>query len=195
MILIIRITTYSLQNVAITPSLLLSRRTTEVSSSILFKFDIYKTLVFIWNNLDLSHSRLLSTNTKVLLNNAFKSSYKAGIKRHISDIKSSSENCTKSIFLLKCSPWKICTGISLGVGVKYFLNNGPAFCKALPPSRLIQRRPNIGEDSSKFDWTRFFQYLWPHRWLLGAAVAVSINVSHLISISCLLGRCLFILYG
>lgn len=71
-----------------------------------------------------------------------------------------------------CSPWKLCTGVSLGIAAKILLNNGPAYCKA-KTTRLIQRRPNLAEESSKFDWHKFLQYLWPHRWILGAAIAVS----------------------
>lgn len=67
----------------------------------------------------------------------------------------------------------MCTGISLGVGIRLLLNNGSAFCKAASNSRIIQRRPNIHDDSSKFDWKRLLEYLWPHRWILTAAVAVS----------------------
>lgn len=87
-------------------------------------------------------------------------------------MKCGSEKSAKSELFLICSPWKLCVGVSLGLGAR-LLYNGPAFCKAQSPSRIIQRRPNVNDDSSKFDWKRFFEYLKPHNLLLAAAVAVS----------------------
>ncbi|XP_013162582.1 PREDICTED: ATP-binding cassette sub-family B member 8, mitochondrial-like [Papilio xuthus] len=78
---------------------------------------------------------------------------------------------------LICSPWKLCAGISLGLGAR-LLYNGTAFCKA-NVTRTIQRRPNLHDDSAKFDWKRFFEYLLPHKWLLAAAVASALAVAFL----------------
>lgn len=89
-------------------------------------------------------------------------------------MKCESEKCAKSGFLLVCSPWKLCAGISLGLGARLIYRES-AFCKAQPPSRIIQRRPNVNDDNSKFDWKRLFEYLKPHKWLLVAAVVVSTN--------------------
>ena len=95
------------------------------------------------------------------------------VKRYFSEIKTSSEKNAKPGLLLLCSPWKLCTGVSLALGARYLLSNGPAYCKALrPPSRIIQRRPNVDEDTAKFDWETFLSYLRPHYLLLTAAVAV-----------------------
>lgn len=89
------------------------------------------------------------------------------MKRYIS------KNCTENdIKLFQISPWKICTGISVGLGARLFLSD-TVFCKAKTHSRIIQRRPNVLDDSGRFDWTKFFEYLKPHKWLLAAAVAVS----------------------
>lgn len=96
------------------------------------------------------------------------------LKRHISDLKVSTEKSSKCSEFLVLSPWKLGTGISLGLAARVLLSNGPVFCKASQNSRLIQRRPNVEKDSAKFDWKKLFEYLWPHRWILAAAVAVSI---------------------
>ncbi|CAK1584815.1 unnamed protein product [Parnassius mnemosyne] len=98
-----------------------------------------------------------------------------GIKRYFSEVKKSSEKVNS--FLI-CSPWKLCTGISLGLGARLFVGNGSALCKA-NLSRTIQRRPNLHDDSAKFDWKRFFEYLLPHKWLLVAAVASALAVAFL----------------
>lgn len=95
------------------------------------------------------------------------------VKRYFSEVKSSSDKSAKSNILLICSPWKLCTGVSIGLAARLFLDNGLAYCKAAQNTRIIQRRPNITDDSAKFDWNRFVEYLKPHRWLLAAAVAVS----------------------
>lgn len=96
------------------------------------------------------------------------------VKRYFSEVKTSSEKNAKPGLLLLCSPWKLCTGVSLALGARYFLSNGPAYCKAhTVPSRVIQRRPNVEEDNAKFDWDKFLSYLQPHKWLLMAAVGVS----------------------
>lgn len=75
---------------------------------------------------------------------------------------------------MPCSPWKLCTGVSLAIGARYFLYRSPVFCKAVQTSRVIQRRPNFQEDTAKFDWEKLLNYLKPHKWLLIAAVGVSI---------------------
>lgn len=93
------------------------------------------------------------------------------MKQYVSNVKSSAEKEVSRGLLLLCNPWKLCTGVSLGLAARLLYSNS-VFCKALP-SRVIQRRPNINEDSAKFDWNRFWQYLLPHKWLLAAAVAVS----------------------
>lgn len=93
-------------------------------------------------------------------------------KRYFTETRCSLQN-DKKTYLLAWSPWKICTGISLGLGIRYLCSNGPSFCKAAVNSRIIQRRTNLSDDSSKFDWKRFLEYLWPHRWILIVAVAVS----------------------
>lgn len=98
------------------------------------------------------------------------------VKRYFSESKNVTEKNTKSGIFLICSPWKLCTGVSLGLGARLLFSNGPAYCKAVQNSRVIQRRPNINDDSAKFDWRKLFEYLRPHKWLLVGAIAVSIIV-------------------
>ncbi|KPJ10447.1 ATP-binding cassette sub-family B member 8, mitochondrial [Papilio machaon] len=90
---------------------------------------------------------------------------------------SAQKSTEKANTFLIFSPWKLCTGISLGLGARLLYNN-TAFCKA-NLTRTIQRRPNLHDDSAKFDWKRFFEYLLPHKWLLAAAVASALAVAFL----------------
>ncbi|KAL4703100.1 hypothetical protein ACJJTC_018137 [Scirpophaga incertulas] len=127
----------------------------------------------------LLRQRLLAVKSNSIFSNFVKSKPSEGIKRYISNKSiSSNKSANENVFLI-CSPWKLCTGISLGLGVRLLLNHSPALCKALPNSRVIQRRPNLNEDSAKFDWRKLFQYLWPHRWFLAAAVASALAVAFL----------------
>ncbi|CAH2042661.1 unnamed protein product, partial [Iphiclides podalirius] len=71
-----------------------------------------------------------------------------------------------------------CTLTRSFVDVQKKTCNGPVFCKALA-TRTIQRRPNLHDDSAKFDWKRFLEYLIPHKWLLAAAVASALAVAFL----------------
>ncbi|XP_068620128.1 mitochondrial potassium channel ATP-binding subunit [Battus philenor] len=95
-------------------------------------------------------------------------------KRYFTEVQKSSEK-SKGFFIY--SPWKLCTGISLGLGLRVYYN-GSVFCKA-HVSRTVQRRPNLHDDSAKFDWKRFLEYLLPHKWLLAAAVASALAVAFL----------------
>lgn len=104
--------------------------------------------------------------------NLIKSKPSNAVKRYFSEIKNSDKSAKSNIFLI-CSPWKLGTGVSIGLAARLFLDNGVAYCKTTQSTRIIQRRPNIKDDSAKFDWNRFIEYLKPHRWLLAAAVAVS----------------------
>lgn len=117
--------------------------------------------------------RLLAPKNSGYLINTLKSKPADVFKRHISDVKGAADKSRQSNIFLVCSPWKLCTGISLGLAARVLLSNREALCKAAQNSRIIQRRPNIQDDSAKFDWKKLFEYLWPHRWLLAAAVAVS----------------------
>lgn len=117
--------------------------------------------------------RLLTSKSNICFSHLVKSKPPNVIHRFASEIKTLSEKGTKSGFLILSSPWKLCTGVSLGLAARLLLNEGPAYCKAHKNSRVIQRRPNIEDDSAKFDWNRLYDYLKPHKWLLVAAVAVS----------------------
>ncbi|CAG5030067.1 unnamed protein product [Parnassius apollo] len=123
----------------------------------------------------LIRQRLLPIKSNGHYVNLIKNKPRLGVKRYFSLVKKSSEKVNS--FLI-CSPWKLCTGISLGLGARLFLGNGSAFCKA-NLSRTIQRRPNLHDDSAKFDWKRFLEYLLPHKWLLVAAVASALAVAFL----------------
>lgn len=116
--------------------------------------------------------RLLPVKNNSYFVNIVKTKPSDAVKRYISNFKTSAEKDVKSGVLLLCSPWKLCTGVSLGLAARLLYNNGIVHCKA-KPSRIIQRRPNVADDSAKFDWRRFWEYLLPHKWLLVAAVAVS----------------------
>lgn len=105
--------------------------------------------------------------------NLIKNKPSNAVKRYFSEVHKSSEKSAKSNIFLIYSPWKLCTGVSIGLAARLLLENGVAYCKAAQNTRIIQRRPNIKDDSAKFDWNRFLEYLKPHRWLLTAAVAVS----------------------
>lgn len=128
-------------------------------------------ILWLFNTVDFIF-RLLTTKSNGYFLNFVKSKPSQVIKRNVSDVQNSVEKGVKSTLLQACSPWKLCTGVSLGLAARLLFNNSSALCKA-QHSRVIQRRPNVTEDSSKFDWNRFFRYLVPHKWLLLAAVAVS----------------------
>lgn len=95
-------------------------------------------------------------------------------------MKPSCDKPVKSGILLLCCPWKLCTGVSLGLAGRLLYNNGPVYCKAVQHSRVIQRRPNVQDDTGKFDWKKLFNYLKPHKWFLIAAVGVSMPKTILI---------------
>lgn len=115
---------------------------------------------------------MVSLKSNGHLANIIKNKPSEAVKRYFTNAKTAAEKDVKSSIVLLISPWKLCTGVSLGLTARLLYNNGIVYCKALP-SRIIQRRPNIHEDSAKFDWKRFWEYLLPHKWLLAAAVAVS----------------------
>ncbi|KAL0820159.1 hypothetical protein ABMA28_006093 [Loxostege sticticalis] len=128
---------------------------------------------------NLIKQRLLTAKNSGYFINLLKSKPTDVLKRHISDLKVSTEKSSKCSEFLVLSPWKLGTGISLGLAARVLLSNGPVFCKASQNSRLIQRRPNVEKDSAKFDWKKLFEYLWPHRWILAAAVASALAVAFL----------------
>nr|XP_049700797.1 mitochondrial potassium channel ATP-binding subunit isoform X1 [Helicoverpa armigera]XP_049700798.1 mitochondrial potassium channel ATP-binding subunit isoform X2 [Helicoverpa armigera]WRX06104.1 ABCB9 [Helicoverpa armigera] len=128
----------------------------------------------------LVRQRLLTSKANVFCTNIIKNKPSNVVKRYFSEVKPAAEKNAKSDLLLLCSPWKLCTGVSLALGARYFLSNGPAYCKAVVGhSRIIQRRPNVDEDTAKFDWEKFVSYLQPHKWLLVAAVASALVVAFL----------------
>lgn len=118
--------------------------------------------------------RLLTSKTNAIFTNVVKTKPSNLLIRYINQVKPSPDKKVKSAIFLVCSPWKLCTGVSLGLTAR-LLYNSPVFCKA-NHTRIIQRRPNIQDDSAKFDWKKLFEYLKPHKWLLAAAVAVSISI-------------------
>lgn len=109
----------------------------------------------------------------VYFTNFAKTKTSNAFKRYFSDVKNCPEKSAKSGILLICSPWKLCTGVSIGLGARLLLYNGPTYCKASQNGRTIQRRPNLNQDTAKFDWWRLLEYLKPHKSLLAAAIAVS----------------------
>nr|ASS36018.1 ABCB8 [Samia ricini] len=123
--------------------------------------------------------RLLTSKTNVYFKNIVNNKPSNFIKRYVSEIKTSVDKQGNKSLLLLCSPWKLCTGVSLGICLRYLLYKGPVFCKAAQNTRTIQRRPNLYDDSSKFDWLKLFGYLRPHKWLLIAAVASALAVAFL----------------
>ncbi|KAH9635881.1 hypothetical protein HF086_002441 [Spodoptera exigua] len=126
----------------------------------------------------LIRQRLLTAKSNVYFTNLMKNRPSNVVKRYFSEVKTSSDKNAKPGLLLLCSPWKLCTGVSLALGARYFLSNGPAYCKAhIGPSRIIQRRPNVEEDTAKFDWDKFLSYLQPHKWLLIAAIGSALVVA------------------
>lgn len=140
--------------------------------------------------------RLLHTKSNAIFNNVVKNHPKNVFKRYISESKSTVESNSKSILFFVSSPWKVCAGISIGLGTHYLLRSGPVFCKAVVHSRIIQRKGLLGNDSAKFDWKRLFQYLWPHRWLLAAAIASALAVAFLnVYIPAMLGAVVNVLAG
>ncbi|CAH2089794.1 unnamed protein product [Euphydryas editha] len=126
----------------------------------------------------LMRQRLLPVKNNYYFVNIVKTKPSDAVKRYISNFKTLAEKDVKSGVLLLCSPWKLCTGVSLGLAARLLYSNGIVHCKA-KPSRIIQRRPNVGDDSAKFDWRRFWEYLLPHKWLLVAAVASALAVAFL----------------
>ncbi|XP_052743697.1 mitochondrial potassium channel ATP-binding subunit [Bicyclus anynana] len=138
--------------------------------------------------------RLLPIKSNGYFVNLVQNKPSQAIKRYISNVKTSRGNDASNGLLLLCSPWKLCTGISLGLATRLLYNNY-VYCKALP-SRVIQRRPNVNEDSAKFDWKRFLEYLLPHKWLLVAAVASALAVAFLnVYIPAMLGVIVNVLAG
>lgn len=119
--------------------------------------------------------RLINVKSNGYFINIIKNKPSDAVKRYFSNVKNVKETDVKYTLLQLSSPWKLCTGVGLGLAARFLYSNSSVFCKALP-SRIIQRRPKYNEDSSKFDWKRFWEYLLPHKWLLTAAVAVSIYI-------------------
>ncbi|CAG4947892.1 unnamed protein product [Colias eurytheme] len=126
----------------------------------------------------LMRPRLTPIRSNGYFTNLLKNKPSDAVKRYVSNVKNCKENELKSVFQF-ISPWKLCTGISLGLGTRLLLSDGSVLCKAKAPSRIIQRRPNVNEDSGKFDWSKFLEYLKPHKWLLAAAVASAMAVAFL----------------
>ncbi|XP_045777785.1 mitochondrial potassium channel ATP-binding subunit isoform X1 [Maniola jurtina] len=138
--------------------------------------------------------RLLTFKSSGYYVNLVKNKPSQAVKQYVLNVKNSAEKDVSKGLLLLCSPWKLCSGISLGLAARLLYNNS-VYCKALP-SRVIQRRPNINEDSAKFDWKRFWEYLLPHKWLLAAAVASALAVAFLnVYIPAMLGVIVNILAG
>ncbi|RVE46215.1 hypothetical protein evm_009105 [Chilo suppressalis] len=135
--------------------------------------------LFQGHSCQLIRQRLLATKSNGFFINVLKNKLTGVIKRNFADVKITTEKAAKNNVFLICSPWKLCTGVSLGLTVQAFIRNNQVLCKAVQNSRVIQRRPNVSEDSSKFDWQRLFEYLKPHRWLLVAAVASALAVAFL----------------
>ncbi|CAG9795526.1 unnamed protein product [Diatraea saccharalis] len=127
----------------------------------------------------LMRQRLLTTKNNGIFANLLKNKPSGILKRNFADIKVNAEKSAKNNFFLICSPWKLCSGVSLGLAVRALLSHNQVLCKAVQNSRIIQRRPNVSVDSSKFDWQKLFEYLKPHRWLLAAAVASALAVAFL----------------
>ncbi|XP_038211164.1 mitochondrial potassium channel ATP-binding subunit [Zerene cesonia] len=137
----------------------------------------------MWQLLQMQSCQLMRPRLTPIRSNGYfinllKNKPSDAVKRYVSNVKNCKENEIKGIFQF-ISPWKLCTGISLGLGTRLLLNDGAVLCKAKAPSRIIQRRPNVNEDSGKFDWSKFFEYLKPHKWLLAAAVASAMAVAFL----------------
>ncbi|XP_045484929.1 mitochondrial potassium channel ATP-binding subunit [Pieris rapae] len=105
--------------------------------------------------------------------NLLKTKPSDAVKRYIS------KNCTENeLKVFQIAPWKLGTGISVGLCARLFLSD-TVLCKAQTHSRIIQRRPNVLDDTGRFDWSKFLEYLKPHKWLLVAAVASAMTVAFL----------------
>ncbi|KAJ2948386.1 hypothetical protein O0L34_g7625 [Tuta absoluta] len=126
----------------------------------------------------LMRQRLLQTKSNSYFTNIIKNKPSKVVKRYFSEVKAGPGKSKQSSIFLICSPWKLCAGVSIGLGARLLLENGVAYCKA-GQSRTVQRRPNLHEDSAKFDWPRFFAYLKPHKWICIAAVASALAVAFL----------------
>ncbi|XP_049876844.1 mitochondrial potassium channel ATP-binding subunit isoform X2 [Pectinophora gossypiella] len=127
----------------------------------------------------LMRQRLLPVKTNTHFTNLIKSKPSKIVKRYFSEVKNCPEKSAKSNIFLICSPWKLCTGVSVGLAARLLLDNGVAYCKAQSNSRVIQRGSKINDDSAKFDWKRLYLYLKPHKWLLAAAVGSALAVAFL----------------
>ncbi|XP_060805633.1 mitochondrial potassium channel ATP-binding subunit [Amyelois transitella] len=126
-----------------------------------------------------ARQRLLLSKSNLYITNILKAKPNNVFKRHLSDVKESLENSAKSNSFLICSPWKLCTGIGIGLAARLMYKDSSAFCKAQKNTRVIQRRLNVQDDNAKFDWKRLLEYLKPHKWLLAAAVASALAVAFL----------------
>ncbi|XP_050352155.1 mitochondrial potassium channel ATP-binding subunit [Nymphalis io] len=147
------------------------------------------------NSCQAIRQRLLPVKNYSYFTNFVKNKPSDAVKRYISNVKNSAEKDVKGGVLLLCSPWKLGTGVSLGLAARLFYSSGIVHCKA-NLTRVIQRRPNINDDSAKFDWKRFWAYLLPHKWLLAAAVASALAVAFLnVYIPAMLGVIVNILAG
>ncbi|XP_039759508.1 mitochondrial potassium channel ATP-binding subunit [Pararge aegeria] len=146
------------------------------------------------NTCNVIRQRLLPVKSNGYFIKLSQSKPSQAVKRYISHVKTTRQKDVSNGVLLLFSPWKLCTGISLGLAARLLYNN-LVYCKALP-SRVIQRRPNVNEDSAKFDWKRFWKYLLPHKWLLAAAVASALAVAFLnVYIPVMLGVIVNVLAG
>lgn len=143
----------------------------------------------------LTRQRFLASKSNKYFTNIVKNKPSDTLNRYISQLKTRGKS-SKSGESLPCSPWKLCTGVSLAIGARYFLYRSPVFCKAVQTSRVIQRRPNFQEDTAKFDWEKLLNYLKPHKWLLIAAVGSALAVAFLnVYIPAMLGVIVNVLAG
>ncbi|XP_053614586.1 mitochondrial potassium channel ATP-binding subunit [Plodia interpunctella] len=143
-----------------------------------------------------ARQRLLLSKSNAYITNILKAKPNNVFKRHLSDVKEGLENSAKSNSYLICSPWKLCTGVGIGLAARLMYKDSSALCKAQKNTRIIQRRLNIQDDSAKFDWKRLIEYLKPHKWLLAAAVASALTVAFLnVYIPAMLGTIVNVLAG
>lgn len=70
--------------------------------------------------------------------------------------------------------WRVGVGFGSGILLNVLCKKWIVHCKQ-KHTVLDSLKRNHENDSQKFDWEKFWSYLWPHRWYFLAAIAVRIS--------------------
>lgn len=86
-------------------------------------------------------------------------------------VKNNTKNGTlENIF---CPSWKVGIGFGSGILINVLGQRWIVHCQQ--KSNVLSLKRDYKDDKQKFDWDKFWSYLWPHRLYFLAAIAVRIH--------------------